>query len=84
MFANLLYLEEKHGNRSITGAFTDYHQHHHPPLAVEQAITSFLQAHQSLARVAISCTVISFSSYPSKHPENCIKFVKNGSSNVYI
>ena len=47
-----------------------HHHHHHPPpppLAAEQAITSFLQAHRSLARVTISSAAISFSSYPNTH-----------------
>ena len=39
--------------------------HHHHPSAAEQAITSFLQAHRSLARVAISSAAFPFSSYPT-------------------
>ena len=40
-------------------------QHHHHPSVADQAITSFLQAHQSLARVAVSSAAISFLSFPN-------------------
>ena len=49
----------------VRGIWMCHHHHYYHPSAVEQAITSFLQAHHSLARVAISSAAISFSSYPN-------------------